>query len=296
MSAAVANISFDTLTELTEGRFGRLDIPCPECTTWAGRSSNGRRRRVFRVWREHPDFASYHCARCGLSGFARRIGARTRFDPQRLAQLKAEAAERAGDYVAGQLRKARWLWRRAVPPRGTIVERYLRQRAIVGRVPSTIRYLPTSRPDRHPAMLVPYGMGTEYEPGEIEIAESAIFAVHLTFLKPDGSSKADVDPAKITIGSPTGAPLVLAPMNDLLGLAITEGIEDAISVHQEAGLGAWAAGSWSFMPALSHTVPDYANCVTIIADDDADGLRGARELACRLHHRGLHVELIEPSP
>jgi hypothetical protein len=60
MSAAVANISFDTLTELTEGRFGRLDVPCPECTTWAGRSSNGRRRRVFRVWREHPDFASYH--------------------------------------------------------------------------------------------------------------------------------------------------------------------------------------------------------------------------------------------
>ena len=50
-------------------------------------------------------------------------------------------------------------------------------------------------------------------------------------------SKADVDPAKITIGSPTGAPLVLAPMNDLLGLAITEGIEDAISVHQETGLG-----------------------------------------------------------
>jgi hypothetical protein len=92
---------------------------------------------------------------------------------------------------------------------------------------------------------------------EIEIAESAICAVHLTFLKPDGSSKADVDPAKITIGSPTGAPLVLAPMNDLLGLAITEGIEDAISVHQEADLGAWAAGSWSFMPALSHTVPDF---------------------------------------
>jgi hypothetical protein len=143
MSAAVANISFDTLTELTEGRFGRLDIPCPECTTWAGRSSNGRRRRVFRVWREHPDFASYHCARCGLSGFARRIGARTRFDPQRVAQMKAEAAERAGDYAADQLRKARWLWRRAVPPRGTIVERYLRHRAIVGRVPSTIRYLPT---------------------------------------------------------------------------------------------------------------------------------------------------------
>jgi hypothetical protein len=165
---------FDTLTELTEGQLGRLDIPCPECTTWAGRSSNGRRRRVFRVWREHPDFASYHCARCGLSGFARRIGARTRFDPQRVAPMKAEAAERAGDYAADQLRKARWLWRRAVPPRGTIVERYLRHRAIVGRVPSTIRYLPTSRPDRHPAMLVPSGMGTEYEPGQCAARGSTV--------------------------------------------------------------------------------------------------------------------------
>jgi hypothetical protein len=49
---------------------------------------------------------------------------------------------------------------------------------------------------------------------------------------------------------------LMTRVTDLMGkLAITEGIEDAISVHQEAGLGAWAAGSWSFMPALSHTFP-----------------------------------------
>jgi hypothetical protein len=94
-------------------------------------------------------------------------------------------------------------------------------------------------------------------------------------------------------GSPCGRPLVLAPMNDLLGVVIAEGIEDALSVHQETGLGAWAAGSASFMPALAEFVPKYADCITVIADDDDAGRRGARDLTRRLNHRGLHVELLE---
>ena len=47
------------------------------------------------------------------------------------------------------------------------------------------------------------------------------------------------------IGRSTGAPIVLAPLTDALGLAITEGIEDALSVHEATGLGVWAAGSAS---------------------------------------------------
>lgn len=40
------------------------------------------------------------------------------------------------------------------------------------------------------------------------------------------------------IGRSKGAPIVLAPLNDLLGLIVTEGIEDALSAHQATGLGA----------------------------------------------------------
>jgi hypothetical protein len=39
------------------------------------------------------------------------------------------------------------------------------------------------------------------------------------------------------------SPIVLAPPNDLLGSSITEGIEDALTMHEATGLGTWAAGS-----------------------------------------------------
>ena len=48
-------------------------------------------------------------------------------------------------------------------------------------------------------------------------------AVPLIKLKPDGSGKAYIEPNKITVGKGAlGSPIVLAPPNDLLGLAIIE--------------------------------------------------------------------------
>ena len=73
--------------------------------------------------------------------------------------------------------------------------------------------------------------------------------MHLTKIKPDGSGKADIELQKIMIGRSKGTPIVLAPMNDALGLVITEGIEDALSMHAATGLGAWAAGAASRLPA-----------------------------------------------
>jgi len=93
------------------------------------------------------------------------------------------------------------------------------------------------------------------------------------------------------VGHSIGSPIVLAPMNGMLGLAITEGIEDALSVHQATGLGAWAAGAASRMPALADTVPDYTSCVSIVADDDDTGRENSEKLAEALVARGIHVEL-----
>ena len=61
-------------------------------------------------------------------------------------------------------------------------------------------------------------------------------AIHLTRLNPDGSKLSEKP--KIMIGqSARGFPIVVAPPNDLLGLAITEGIEDALAIHEATGLG-----------------------------------------------------------
>src|SRR5204862_5576013 len=137
-----------------------------ECSTWPGRSAKGRQRRVLRVWYDNPNFATYHCARCGVAGFARDGGQATRVDLQRIARLRAEAARREQDHGARQLGKARWLWRTAAPIRGTPAEAYLRSRHITTSLPATIRFLSARKPGQLPAMITPFGIPDEPSPGE----------------------------------------------------------------------------------------------------------------------------------
>ena len=134
--------------------------------------------------------------------------------------------------------------------------------------------------DRYPpAVVMPFGLANEVEPGMLAIRPDAVMAVHLTRLNGAGSKLADKP--KIMIGQGAqGFPIVVAPPNDLLGLVIAEGIEDALSVHQATGLGAWAAGSKDRLVALADTIPDWMDCVTVRPDVDADG--GGRRRAVQL--------------
>jgi hypothetical protein len=86
--------------------------------------------------------------------------------------------------------------------------------------------------------IAAFAVAEEMEPGVVAINDAAVRGVHITKLKLDGSSKADTERNKIIIAGCVGSPIVLAPVNDLLGLAIGAGIEDALST----GLGGWAAG------------------------------------------------------
>jgi len=187
-----------------------------------------------------------------------------------------------------QRAKARYLFKSSIAAAGTPVESYLRGRGITVPTP-TIRFLPPRKSAHYPAMLVPYGLPEEPEPGVIDIAEAAITAVQLTLLKPDGTSKADVKPNKITIAPPAGKPMVVAPINDLLGLAICEGVEDALSTHEATGLGAWASGGDVFLPKLADAVQDYVEAVTIYAHSEERAQRCVRELADALDARGIEI-------
>lgn len=207
--------------------------------------------------------------------------------PRRVAKGE-HSSDSAGDYERRQRDKAQRLWRASQEATGTPVDFYLRSiRGITVPLPATVRFLPPLKPSHHPAMIVPYGIADEPEPGIITIAEAKITAVHLVLLKSDGSGKTDVKPNKITIASPAGMPMVLAPPNDLLGLAICEGVEDALSVHQATGLGAWACGGAGFMPKIADAVPGYTEAITIYMHADETGQRGARELAAALARRGV---------
>jgi hypothetical protein len=362
-------LTIDDIDAWTGGRLGVHDVACP----WCGpdrRSPLNQRRKVLRLWRAEPGFATFHCARCGEAGhvaerptasLARPLG-RAAAPSRAIAHAPASASQRApheaggrhtpvpsagggagelpamasngpktalrrpldglGDVGAATARAttdgattgraaaraamaaaqaaatarrmalARWLWARREPASGTIVERYLRDvRGFGGRLPDTLAMLPGFR-DHPPAMIAAFGFAEEPEPGLISVPEYLLAGIHLTKLAPDGSGKAGTEVDRVMIGYSKGSPIVLAPMNDLLGLAIVEGIEKGLAVHEATGLGVWVAGAAARMPSLADHVPDYVSCVTIFADDDKDGRRHAATMAARLVDRGLYVDPI----
>jgi putative DNA primase/helicase len=201
--------------------------------------------------------------------------------------------ESTGAYEREQQRKAAWLWSKGQLPAGTIVESYFASRGINGPLPPTLRYLPPSRPEHHPAMMAAFAMADEPELG-ILAAPRHVGAVHLTLLTADGRGKADVPKPKIVIGRPLGRPISLAPINDLLALCITEGIEDGLALHRALGVGAWAAGSAPLMPKLAEYVPDWIETIIIELHPD-DGRRHAECLAENMIRRGVEVVLREAS-
>jgi hypothetical protein len=211
-------------------------------------------------------------------------------DVEPKAASPAPSASRGEEQVV-QLRKARWLWSQREPIVGTIAETYLRARGYHGLIPETLAFLPASG-DYPPALIAAYGIATEPDPGVIAIAENAVLGVHLIKLKPGGSDRLRNDPkCKFTIGKGFIAPIMLAPPNDLSGMVIAEGIEDALNAHEASGLGAWAAGTATRLPTLADLIPSYIECVTILVDDDDAGRTNSHKLMARLRDRKIEVRL-----
>lgn len=281
------------IERLTGGRVGVFDVACPTCGPQR-RSPINRRRKVLRVWQVEPTFATFHCARCGEHGHVR-DGADDDatvvvHDRKELERARVEADQRERVVIFERLQKARWLWSRRQLIADTIAEKYLREaRGYTGPLPATLGFLPASG-EYEPALIAAFGLPDELEAGRLLLCDDAVRGVHLTKLAVDGSGKAGTEKDKIMIGHSQGWPIVLAPANDLLGIAITEGVEDALSIHRATGLGAWAAGSASRLPALAAVLPGYIEAVSIVVDDDAAGLINAANLASRIMvKRGIEV-------
>jgi hypothetical protein len=271
--------------------------PCPVCGGTDRFSINVKKQ----VW---------NCRGCGLggdvialvqhldgTGFVAAVqtltGKRTSSPAAPMAAPTGSAT--ATDHEQGQRRKAAWFWSQRKPLAGSIAETYLRKvRGIDCPLPPTLAFSPPTKPEHHPALIAAYGAPEEPQPGILAEPRN-VEAVHLILLKADGSGKADVEKPKISIGSQGGLPIVLAPPNDLLGLTIAEGIEDALSVHAATGVGAWAAGSAIFMPKLADAVPDYIDWFQIIADGDEAGHTNSLELLRLLIKRGLRGKVIDLS-
>src|SRR5262249_6653700 len=151
------------LVALTGGR-PRSDVACPQCGPAPGRTATNRKRRVLRIWHPEPGFVTFHCERCGISGYAidggREPVSRAVLEDRR---RKAEAFDR--DEAARKRETARWWWSISKPIAGTIAEHYLRgPREISGAFPGTLRFKPASN-GYPPALIGAFGLPAEPEPG-----------------------------------------------------------------------------------------------------------------------------------
>ena len=264
----MCSICLNDLRNLSRGKT-IADVPCPNCGP-GRKTPHNRVRKVLRIWTDRDSgFTTYHCERCGTSGYA--------FDDtERAAAWVEQAKPKEPERDKSEL--ARWLWAQATPARGTPAQRYLKSRCCWIDT-DTIRYLPASGHHAH-AMIAAFGVPSEPEPDRINDAE--VNGVHLTRINSAGTAKAGTDRDRIMIGRSKGSPIVVAPANDLLGIVIGEGIEKVAAYHIATGLGGWVAGSASRMAALADIVPSWVAHVDILSDEDEAGDKGANELAARL--------------
>lgn len=178
------------------------------------------------------------------------------------------------------------IWQETKRVSNSPVADYLAGRCITGTIPPTIRY-------HHMLYHKPTGLHLPAMVAAINIWSCKnITGLHRTYLKPDGSGKADISPNKMMLGNTKGGAVRLSPPSSQLILA--EGIETALSVFISTGLPTWATLSTSGMlnvelPSLSITQK-----IIIAADNDEAGLRAANKLADRLLSAGYEVQIAMP--
>jgi len=194
----------------------------------------------------------------------------------------AEAVKNAAAAEARQ-RKLFGLWLGLPGIADTPAEHYLR----------VVRGIPMERLAHQPGALK-WAANVEWidpETGEVfewrnvmiaaMTADKKVTALHRTFLKADGSGKAERRKAKTMIGTASGAAIRVSPGPSGLSptlaerkgradpLVITEGIEDALTLAvARPDCRVWAAGSLDLMRLFGW--PACASAVVLAADNDWD--------------------------
>ncbi|HUY05084.1 MAG TPA: toprim domain-containing protein [Rhodocyclaceae bacterium] len=203
----------------------------------------------------------------------------TRPTAENTAAVRDAAARRA------KMREhAATLWAGSGTVVGTPAARYLASRWLPDLARSAaLRYradTPHPTGGRRPAMIA-----------EIVNVAGDFLAIHRTYLRGDGSGKADVEPTKATLGPVWGGAVRLDAIAE--ELTIGEGIETSASAGRLLNLPAWAAVSAGNL-AQGLVLPADVRRVTIAADHDGPGERAARQAALRWQRDGRTVRIALP--
>jgi hypothetical protein len=285
MAEAAMN-TIDALA-LAGNRFGEIDVACPSCGPFCKRAVN-RKRKVLRIWRHDPGFASFYCARCGEHGFSREEGLTSKVDPAALAR-RAAAERREAEETKRRQANALDIFHDALPIEATRGESYLIKRGVdIGQLPDemerVLRFHPRCPWERGTAPCM-VALWTDAITGEPK-------AIHRTAIGPQLER---ID--RMSFGPTAGCVIRLWPDEWVeQGLVLGEGIETvlwaATRVDYLATLlqPAWAAGDRGHIRAFP--VLPGIDALTLLVDHDANGA-GQRDAAeCTRRWRAAGREVI----
>ena len=185
------------------------------------------------------------------------------------------------------------IWRDTERGAGTIAHQYLASREIVpDQWPASLRFHPRCPRPRDDAgnILAPLPAMV----GLVENVERGSVAVHCTYLRPDGSGKADIEKSKAIFGPVAGGAVRFGAPRAGEWLAVGEGLETTLSVAVACSMPAWAALSAAGIKNL--ILPPEATHIVICADYDASGTgeRAAHDAAARWLAEGRGVRIAMP--
>jgi putative DNA primase/helicase len=196
---------------------------------------------------------------------------------------------------AARTGRALSIWREARPASGTVVERYLASRGILlDAWPAALRFHPACPRPRDPVGNLRSPLPATV--AMVEHAQRGPVAVHVTYLRSNGSGKADIPKKqqKASFGPIKGGAVRLSIPRAGEWLAVGEGIETTLSVATACSMPAWAGLSAGGVRSL--VLSREATNLIICADHDASGIgeRAARDAAARWLTEGRRVRIAVP--
>ena len=225
------------------------------------------------------------CDQLGVIAVLRSLGLWKDYHPESSlpSTPRVTVNKKRGDHNVTADRNALNIWRSSTNAEGTLVETYLAGRGLHEALPPTVRFHPELK---HPSGGVWPAMVAAVTRG----VGSRQLAIHRTFLAPDGTQKAPVDPQRMMLGPCRGCAVKLAEVGKVL--MVGEGIETCLAAMQSRGLPAWAALSTSGLLALD--LPHDVRDVIVLADGDEAGRAAARGAALRWKREGRRVRIAHP--
>ena len=248
---------------------GTQRVPCPEC-------DRGSRDTALAVTIEDDDCAVWLCHRCGFKGSTRhRVERATRPQKPPIDAVRHESLSARG----------RELWRECEPLRaGSLAARYLAYRSCV---------LPPSDSDLRQLAKCWHWPSQQHLPALVGLITDFVtcesLSLHFTFLKPDGTAKADVERQKLLLPKHKKAGGVIRIWPDeavTYAIGLAEGIETALSLAH-AYSPCWATVDSSNLASLP--VLNGIETVLVAVDNDDAGAKAYEQFARRWVAAGVDV-------